>query len=454
MGMKTLPRTRRTTSAPRLTGAVVCTGVLIAGLTGCSGGAEPSSAAIATATSGFPSTMAADELTPVPLTVAEGVDPGAAAGRSLNLPAGWTAQVWAQVPRARLAAWTPDRRLVVSTGAGGTLRLLTPAATGRGPTVTTLLDGLDNPQGVALTQQDGRDLLVVGEQTRLVSWDYANGAVTNRRVILDNLPAGGHGSKMLAVRDGQVFYNVGSATNRDPSDRSSTPQRATIAQVGLDGTGNRTLAVGVRNGEGLSFAPDGTLYSAINQGDNQPYPFRDDTGQYGQIVQEYVNEHPNDQISPITAGTDLGWPHCVPDSRGHDDLLDLGYVNDPINNPDGQALDCNGITRTQLGLPAHSAPVGFVFTHGSALPENLANGALVTAHGSWNRRPPREPYVAYSPWNEDTKTLLPTRLLVTGFQQPDGSRWGRSVDAIPGPDGSIYVTDDAAGLVYRLTPAK
>jgi glucose/arabinose dehydrogenase len=297
-------------------------------------------------------------------------------------------------------------------------------------------------------------LLVVGEETRLVSWDYTGGAVTNRRVILDGLPGGGHRSKMLAVRDGQVFYNVGSATNRDPVDRTSTPERATIAQVGLDGTGTRTLAVGVRNGEGLSFAPDGTLFAAINQGDNQPYPFRDARDQYGKAVPAYVNEHPNDQISPITAGTDLGWPYCVPDSRGHDDLLDLGYVNDPVSNADGQALDCTGIARTQLALPAHSAPIGFVFTHGSALPDALAHGALITAHGSWNRRPPREPYVAYSPWNESSRTLMPTRLLVTGFQDEDGSRWGRSVDAVPGPDGSIYVTDDAAGLVYRLTPGR
>ena len=105
-------------------------------------------------------------------------------------------------------------------------------------------------------------------------------------------------------------------------------------------------------------------------------------------------------------------------------------------------------------MPAHSAPVGFVFTQGSQLPESLASGALITAHGSWNRRPPRESYVAYSAWDDATKTLTPTRALVTGFQNADGTRWGRSVDAVPGPDASIYVTDDQAGLVYRLTPGR
>ncbi|GAA0999971.1 gluconolaconase [Acrocarpospora macrocephala] len=391
-------------------------------------------------------------LAPVPLEVAGGVDAGAAGGRSLNLPAGWTAEVWANVPGARLAAWAPDKRLVVSTGDRRVVSILTPGAAGQAPAVATLLDGLDNPQGLAFTQQDGRTILVVGEKTRLVAFDYADGAVSNRRVIIDGLPGGGHGSKAVAVQDGIVYYNVGSGTNRDPVDRTSVPERGTVARVGLDGTGNRTIATGVRNGFGLSFAPDGTLFVAVNQADNQPYPFRDDTGQYGQTVRAYINENPVEQVSRVTPGTDLGWPYCVPDTRGSRDLLNLPYVNDPINNPDGRALDCGSIGRTMVGLPAHSAPLGLAFTHDSTLPEPLRNGALITAHGSWNRQPPRPPYVAYSAWDSATNTLGVPVELVTGFQDANGSRWGRSVTAVPGPDGSIYLTDDKAGLVYRLTP--
>ena len=392
-------------------------------------------------------------LSPVPLTVAEGADGGTAGGHSLNLPAGWTAQVWANVPDARLAAWASDGRLVVSTGDRGVLAILTPDAGGRAPAVATLLDGLDNPQGVAFAEHEGRPVLIVGEETRLVAFDYSAGTVTNRRVIIDGLPSGGHGSKAVAVADSTVYYSVGSATNRSPSDRTSTPQRAIVAQVGLDGTGNRTVATGVRNGFGLDVAPDGTLFVAVNQADNQPYPFRDETGQYGQTVREYVNEHPQEQVSRITPGTDLGWPYCVPDSRGRDDLTDLPFVNDPVNNPDGAALDCGRLDTTMVGLPAHSAPLGLEFTHGSGLAAYVGNGALITAHGSWNRQPPRPPYVAFSPWDSATNTLGAAKELVTGFQNDDGSRWGRSVTAVPGPDGSVYLTDDQAGLVYRLIPA-
>jgi glucose/arabinose dehydrogenase len=446
---RTRPARRRT----RIVGAL-CAGALPLALSACTSGGGDGAGSPASASAGVSTVLPGNALSPVRLTPASGVDAGAARGRSLDLPAGWTAQVWADVAGARMAAWTPDGRLLVSTGQRGALALVTPGPPGHGPTVTTLIDGLDDPQGVALTRQDGRDVLVVGEQTRIVAWDYAAGAVSGRRVVVDGLPGGGHGSKMVAVRNGVVIYNVGSATNRDPVDRTSTPERGTIAQVGLDGAGNRILAVGVRNGEGLSFAPDGTLFAAINQADSQPYPFRDGSGRYGQTVQSYVDEHPNDQISPVTQGTDMGWPYCVPDSRGHDDLRDLGYVDDPTSNPDGRALDCDGIGRTQLGLPAHSAPVGFTFTQGSALPAPFADGALITAHGSWNRQPPREPYVAYSRWDASTRTLAPAAALVTGFQDADGSRWGRSVDAVPGPDGSVYLTDDTAGLVYRLTPPR
>ncbi len=412
----------------------------------------PAASAVPTASDGISAVLPGAALTPVPLTVPPGVDAGPAHGRSLNLPPRWSAEVWADVPGARMAVWMPDGRLVVSTGADGVLALLTPSTGDGGATVTTLLDGLENPQGVAVGRQGDQVVLVVGEETRIVAWDYTDGTVAGRRVLVDGLPGGGHAAKMVAVRDDVVVYNVGSATNSDPVDRTSTPQRGTIAQVNLDGTGNRTIAVGVRNGEGLSFAPDGTLFAAVNQADNQPYPFRDDTGQYGQTTSDYVNEHPHDQVSRIAPGTDLGWPYCVPDSRDHEDLREPGYVADPISNADGSALDCASIGRTQLGLPAHSAPIGLVFTHGSALPDSLADGALITAHGSWNRQPPREPYVAYSAWDAATTTLEPAVALVTGFQDPGGSRWGRSVDAVPGPDGSVYLTDDAAGLVYKLTP--
>ncbi len=71
-------------------------------------------------------------------------------------------------------------------------------------------------------------------------------------------------------------------------------------------------------------------------------------------------------------------------------------------------------------------------------------------HGSWNASPPRAPEVSFFAWR--TAALGPQQTLVGGFQAADGSRWGRPVAAVAGPDGAVYVTDDAAGAVYRLAP--
>jgi glucose/arabinose dehydrogenase len=75
---------------------------------------------------------------------------------------------------------------------------------------------------------------------------------------------------------------------------------------------------------------------------------------------------------------------------------------------------------------------------------------LLGVHGSWNRTPPRAPEVSFFDWRNGT--LGPQQTLVGGFQDEDGSRWGRPVAAVAGPDGAVYVTDDYAGAVYRLAP--
>ncbi|KHK97996.1 sugar dehydrogenase [Microbacterium mangrovi] len=422
---------------------------VLVGVTACTGpAARTPSAATPTPTPPAPAAGAPGTLSPVRLSVAAGTDPGAAAGRSLSLPRGWTGAVWANVPGARVAAWSPDGRLAVSTGGRGDVVLLTPASGTRAPGAAILLRGLQDPQGLAFTVQGGRTVLIVGEGTRITAWDYSDGRVSNHRVLVAGLPDAGHGAKGVAAHGDAVFYSIGSSGNRVPSDRGVSPQRATVWRVGLDGHGNRIVASGVRNGFGLAIAPDGTLFTAVNQADEQPFPFPGD--RFGQVVREYVNENPVDQVSRLTSGIDLGWPYCVPDTRHG--VTEVPYVDDPEFNPGGKALDCSRLPPTMVGLPAHSAPLGLAFTRDTSLQQTLGDGALIALHGSWDRQPPRAPSVVYSAWDAARAALGASTPLVTGFQDADGSRWGRSVDAVPGPDGSVYVTDDLAGLVYRLTP--
>lgn len=431
--------------------------VLVLVASGCSQPEEsvnpPSTTAVETTQPApLPHSRGVGALESVALTWPDGVDPGAAEGQRLNVPRGWTATIWANVPGARIAAWAPDGRLAVSTGTHGAVALISPVDANSAPTVTTLLDDLDQPQGVAFTEVNGQAFLVVGETHSLTTWQYDAGSVSDPRIVIDGLPGGGHGAKGVAVNGDLIVYSLGSSSNRDPMDRWAQPERAVIAQIRLDGSDHRVIATGVRNGFGLAFAPDDTVFTAVNQSDNQPYPFDDDTGLYGLVVPEFVNENPVDQVTRVVPGTDLGWPFCIPDTRGHDDLRNLPYVADPEFNATHAQLDCESLPPVQLGMPAHSAPLGLAFTAETPLAQSLGNGALIGAHGSWNRTPPRMPYVAFAAWDDDTGTLGSLQMVVTGFQFEDGSRWGRAVAGIPGPDGALYVTDDAAGLVYRIAP--
>jgi len=387
---------------------------------------------------------------------------------ALTLPRGWTAEVWALVPGARLETWTPEGDLLVSQPSGGTITELAPRARrNRPPLKRTLLSGLTNPQGMAFDRFGGHEVLYVAESDELDRYEWRGNGVGARTVVIRNLPDGGsHPLKNVVVgRDHTVYIDIGSATNASPQGRGGGIPRASVLAYQPSDRRVRVFATGVRNGDGLSFAPDGTLWTAVNERDDIAYPFHRAYGgtsdAYGQVMQAYVNNHPPDEVARLTAGRNLGWPFCDPDpdvdpgrSGMAEDYDNMRFDADAQTNPGGHRLDCSNLPRIDRGIPAHSAPLGFHFLEGSALPSPWKTGAVVAVHGSWDRDPPRAPAVLWLPWNAQTRTLGSAITLVAGFQEPNGSRWGRTVDAVPGPDGALYVSDDQAGAVYRLVPGR
>jgi glucose/arabinose dehydrogenase len=366
-----------------------------------------------------------------------------------------------------MEAWTPQGDLLVSVPGDGDIMELRPDAAGTA-TMTTLLSGLDDPQGMAFARLDGRRVLYVGESDQIDRYRWGSGGITGARsVIVTRLPdldPGGddvHRPKDVTVAaDGTVYFNVGSSSNADPDDRTMSPQRAVIMAVRPDGSDLRIVERGVRNGEGLAIAPDGTVWTAVNERDNIPYPahraYATYSDAFGKVIQSYVNEHPVDEVVPVTAGRDLGWPYCDPDqddSSPKGSLADIPLVANSLTNPGGTELDCAALAPVEVGLPAHSAPVGMTFLEGSKIPPPWSGGAVIAIHGSWDRQPPRAPAVLWLAWNAAKHTLKPAVTLVGGFENADGTYWGRPVDAVPGPGGALFVSDDTAGAIYRLTPA-
>ncbi|WP_026316724.1 PQQ-dependent sugar dehydrogenase [Actinokineospora enzanensis] len=426
-------------------------------------------ASACTAEPAGPSNTAAapNGLVSLPVALHEGM--GAApfdVPRQVLIPQGWSLSVFARVPSARLAAWTPDGELLVSVPRTGTVVRLVPDGHGVA-TVFPLLDGLNQPHGLAFAGST----LYVAQSDRVDAYDYGSGKATDPRPIVTGLPdakspeLGGqyaHALKSVAVgRDGAVYVSVGSTGNISAEDLAATPPRAAILRVPPGGGAPEPFAVGVRNGTGLAIAPDGAVWTAVNNRDNIQYPFDRPYGDTpgsarGRVIDEYVRDHPVEPLAKLTAGRNLGWPYCNPDPdvdpgvRGSAQRRsDVPFTPDIQTNPDGHRLDCATLPRIEQSLAGHSAPLGLSFVDGG-LPGDYARGALVGVHGSWNASPPRAPEVSFFRWRDGNLDAQQT--LVGGFQAADGTRWGRPVAAVVGPDRAVYITDDQAGAVYRLTP--
>lgn len=353
--------------------------------------------------------------------------------RQALIPAGWTIEVIARVPKARMAAFAPDGALLVSVPATGQVLTVRPDQ-------RILLDGLEQPHGLFFAGST----LYVAESNRVDAYDYVDGRAVNRHTVAGGLPdakspelhgAYSHALKSVVVgSDGAVYFSIGSTGNVSAEDRNATPPRATIMRVPPGGGPAAPFATGVRNGTGLALAPDGTLWTAVNNRDNVPDP-------QGRVRQDYVDDHPPESVAKVTPGRELGWPYCNPDGPPP-----AGFIRDMETNADGSKMDCAALAPVEQTLGAHAAPLGMSF---GELPR-YGLGALVGVHGSWNRQTPQAPEVSFFSWRNGT--LGPQQTLVGGFQDDDGTRWGRPVAAVVGPDGAVYVTDDYAGAVYRLAP--
>ncbi len=392
---------------------------------------------------------------------------------SVTVPSHWHAEVWARVPGARFALWTPEHTVLVSATDYGEIVDLTPRRDpSQPPRQRVLLTGLTMPEGMAFDTLGGVRVLYVAQSNQIDRYRWlAGGRLGARTVVIANLPDAGppeedtHRLKSIAIgADHEIYFSIGSVSNAKTPDPSEYPPRASIMSIDPNGGHLRVFARGVRNGEGLAFAPDGSLWTAVNERDEVPYPFHRAYGgeseAFGQVIRSYVNEHPPDEVAKLTAGRQLGWPFCNPDpddTPGSPELGlhygDLGFVADAVTNPGEKALDCRKLKPLERGLPGHTAPLGLTFLEGSSVPAPWSDGAVLGAHGSWDRTPPRAPALLWLPWEAAKHTLGEPIALLSGFQYASGARWGRPVDAVPGPEGDLYVTDDLAGAIYRIGPA-
>jgi glucose/arabinose dehydrogenase len=385
---------------------------------------EPIEATPALATPTLPTvaTSTAVAATPVPPTP---VPPTRAAppAEPIGLPPGFGISVYAQGLRGpRMMTLGPDRELVVAErGAGRIVRLPDRDGDGLADGVEVLADGLGAPSSMQYYADSSSPLdgsLYVGETTRVLrlSRPNASGTFQERNVVVDGLPSGGHNTRTVLFSPdwAYLYVSVGSSCNVC---RETDPRRAAIVRYRPDGSEETIYAWGLRNAVGIVFRPGTDELWATNNG-------RDWLG----------DDQPPETVYQIREGDDAGWPSCH-----------AGRIFDPEF---GEPESCQGVAVPAVEMQAHSAPLGLTFYTGQQFPEEYRGDLYVAFHGSWNRSVPTGFKVVRIPMQNGASGEVYD--FAAGWLREDGSRWGRPVDVLTGKDGSLFVSDDEGGAIYRI----
>jgi glucose/arabinose dehydrogenase len=369
-----------------------------------------------------PTATAAASATAVPAPTAGPPQQHTLPGGTITLPAGFTIDVYATgVGQARFMAVRPsDGVLFVADANGRILALPDANHDGKPDSVTVFASGLNLPSSIAFYQ----DWLYVGETNQVSRFSAPNNAMQpqgSKQVVIPNLPsATDHWTRTIAFGpDGKLYLAIGSDCNVcvEKDDR-----RAAISVYDPDGKNGRLFATGLRNAVGFTWQPGTSQMWATVNG-------RDSIG----------DDIPPDDLRAIKDGTFYGWPYCY---------------NGTTPNPEFKdPAKCANVPPDDVALPAHSAALGITFGDQFKAPQAYKDSIYIAYHGSWNRtvktgyKVVRVPMVNGKPGKPEdfASGWLP------GSANNPGAVWGRPVGVTVGGDGALYVTDDSAGKVYRIS---
>jgi len=344
----------------------------------------------------------------------------------LKVPAGFHIEVFAKaVEGARSMALAPDGTLFVGTRGNKLYAVVDANKDNVADKVIELSSSLRTPNGLAF--RDGS--LFVGELNRIVRFDKVldavkagSGSGLTPKVVLDGLPSETmHGWKYIAFGpDGYLYYQIGAPCNI--CDRGDP--FASIWRVKPDGSGNEVYARGVRNSVGMAWHPVSKELWFTDNG-------RDLLG----------DEQPNDELNHAAQpGLHFGYPYC------HE-----GTIADPefgANHP------CSNYEPPAQKMGPHVAALGLLFYTGSMFPPEYKNRLIIAQHGSWNRTAQAGP-IGYRIMMAtiDGGKVVKYDPFAEGFLQ-GRTAWGRPVDLLQMPDGSLLVSDDTGSAIYRITYRK
>ncbi|MDP3740992.1 MAG: PQQ-dependent sugar dehydrogenase, partial [bacterium] len=330
----------------------------------------------------------------------------------LLLPPDFSIEIFAKdLPGARVMAFDGEGSMWVSQTSEGKISVLG-IKDGKVINQGIKLENLKNPHGLTFDSQNSR-ILYFAEENKI---SYIDLQSTGARKIAD-LPSGkGHFTRTIRLGpDDRLYVSIGSSCNVC---NEKDQRRAAIYSMNKDGSDFKPYATGLRNAVFFDWSyVDGRMW-ATEMG-------RDQLG----------DDLPPDEINLVIEGGDYGWPNCY-GQRIFDDKF----------NGDGS---CHDIIPPEIDLPAHSAPLGLAFIPEEGWPEAYWYDLLVAFHGSWNRSEPTG-YKIVRIKLDDKGNYEGTEDFITGWLTKDGAL-GRPVDILVQPGGVMYISDDKAGVIYKVT---
>jgi len=333
----------------------------------------------------------------------------------LSLPGGFEMSVFAKdLPGARVIVQDGLGNFWVSQPSQGIVSHLEVDNEGAVVKTSQPFRGLKRPHGLAIDPQNGT-LLYIAEEDKISRASLYSEAAPETLV---NLPSGGgHFTRTLGFGpDDRLYVSIGSSCNVCVE---SDERRAAIYSMNRDGSDLKKHADGLRNAVFFTWSyVDGAMW-ATEMG-------RDHLG----------DDLPPDEINIVQEGAHYGWPYCYGKQ-----IRDTSFMS-------FSGFDCSGTEPSYIDLQAHSAPLGLAFVPEEGWPEAMWYDLLVAYHGSWNRTSPTGYKIVRFILDENGK-VEGMEDFVSGWLTSEGAL-GRPVGIMVSPGGIMYVTDDHAGVVYKI----
>jgi glucose/arabinose dehydrogenase len=348
------------------------------------------------------------------------------ANATLQVPPGFTANLFAQnLSRPRWLMVGPNGDVFLSESYDNRIRLLRDAnRDGIAEVNTIFAKGLNQPLGMAIAPD--RRSFYIANTDAVIRYPYQVGQdrLQGKPTTITQLTGGGYNQhwtrNLIFSPDGSKLYvSIGSQSNADPEDLP----RASIQAMNPDGSDRQTYASGLRNPVGLAFHPvTKLLYATVNE--------RDGLGD--DLVPDY--------LTSVRAGGFYGWPYSY-----------LGNNPDP-RLPRRPDLEGRALVPDVL-FQAHSAALGLVFYQGTQFPKAYQNDSFVAFRGSWNRAEGTGYKIVRVPFQPTGKPKGYYENFATGWlTDPKGPTvWGRPVGLAIAQDGSLLITDEPGGAIWRVT---